>query len=265
MMPEVAQFLLRWSIPVGQRFGWWGFVGGAGCDGGERLPPGAAGSEEGLMNSVWHEHLRKRDFELARRSRPIGARERMEPLRFVVQKHAGRLVHYDLRLEVGGVLKSWTIPLGPSSDPKEARLALMSGDHPLDCAHLEGTLPGPPGGHGTGEVIVWDTGVYSPDEDSSFFFGDRRVAEALVERGLGKGSLSLFFWGYKLAGSWLLARQEGSEQKWLLIKRDDLFAEPNRDLVAEAHSVVSGRTVEELREESLERSISATNSSAVAL
>ncbi|MHB1161060.1 MAG: DNA polymerase ligase N-terminal domain-containing protein, partial [Chloroflexota bacterium] len=173
--------------------------------------------------------------------------EQSEPLRFVLQKHAARRLHYDLRMEVDGVLKSWAIPRGPSANPKERRLAISVEEYPLECASFEGVIP--EGEYGSGEVIVWDAGVYSPDDDHSFFFGARPEAEERVRRGLDAGKISLFFWGYKLAGSWSLVRIEGSPREWLFVKHDDLFAEPARNLADECRSILSGRTIEELREE----------------
>jgi bifunctional non-homologous end joining protein LigD len=199
------------------------------------------------MNSAVRGYLSGRKGGAVPVASTAGRRGGDEPLRFVIQKHAARQQHYDLLLEAAGVLKSWVIPHGPSSDPKESRLALMMRDYPLDRANFEGVIPR--GSCGAGEVIVWDAGVYSPDEDDTFFFGDRKEAEGRVLRGLAEGRLSLFFWGYRLAGSWALLRRRGSQREWVFQKRDDLFAEPTRDLVGEERSVLSGRTTEELREE----------------
>ncbi len=201
------------------------------------------------MNGTLREYFRKRNFD--RTPEPAGRvqpQSSKEALRFVIQKHAARRLHYDLRLELDGVLKCWAIPRGPSSDPNERRLAVAIEDHPLEYASFEGAIP--EGEYGAGEVIVWDAGVYSPDQDSTFFFGDRVGAEERVRRGLAQGSLSIFFWGYKLAGSWSLTRRRGSETEWFLVKRDDLFGEPSRELQTEDRSVLSGRTIEDLREES---------------
>ncbi len=199
------------------------------------------------MNTALRQYLSRRNYEQG--TQPSGARHRAsnEPLRFVVQKHATRRAHYDLHLEVGGEFKSWAIPRGPSSDPEDTRLALKSKDHSLEYGEFEGSVPD--GECGAGDVIVWDTGVYSPDGDGNFFFGDREEAEMRVEQALADGRLSLFFWGYKLAGSWMLELREGSEREWLLVKREDVFAEPARDLLGEERSVLSGRTLEDLRDE----------------
>src|SRR6266496_3451254 len=106
------------------------------------------------------EYRAKRDF--SRTAEPAAAPRRAGPLTFVVQKHAARRLHYDFRLEVDGVLKSWPIPRGPSYDPQERRLAVMTEDHPLDYATFEGIIP--KGEYGGGEVIVWDAGIYAPED-----------------------------------------------------------------------------------------------------
>src|SRR5204863_9588471 len=142
------------------------------------------------------------------------------PLLFVVQQHSARRLHYDFRLECDGVLKSWAVPKGPACDPNEKRLAVQTEDHPYDYASFEGVIP--PGQYGAGEVIVWDCGVYSPDEDGEHWFHDRAEAERRVRDGFEKGKLSLLLRGEKVKGSYALVRTR-EVKNWLLIKHKDRF------------------------------------------
>src|SRR5512142_3034534 len=120
------------------------------------------------------EYSAKRAFELTPEPAPALAHRAGGPLLFVVQQHSARRLHYDLRLECDGVLLSWAVPKGPSLDPSEKRLAVQTEDHPYDYASFEGVIP--PGQYGAGEVIVWDCGVYSPDEGGTAFH-DRAAAQ----------------------------------------------------------------------------------------
>src|SRR5438552_9968457 len=164
------------------------------------------------------------------------------PLLFVVQQHSARRLHYDFRLECDGVLKSWAVPKGPSLDPSEKRLAVQTEDHPFDYGSFEGVIP--PGQYGAGEVIVWDCGVYSPDEDQEYWFHDREEAERRVREGMEKGKLGILLRGEKVTGSFALVRTKDAKN-WLLIKHKDRFA-AKVDLTAQNRSVLSGVTVEEL-------------------
>ncbi len=167
------------------------------------------------------------------------------PLTFVVQKHAARQLHYDFRLEVDGVLKSWPVPKGPSLNPKDKRLAMMVEDHPLEYATFEGVIPR--GEYGGGQVIVWDAGTYSPDEDGRFSFDDREEANQRMREGLTKGKLSFFLRGQKLKGSWTLVKTRRGDNEWLLIKHHDRFEDSERDILEEDASVLSGLTIEDLK------------------
>jgi DNA ligase D-like protein (predicted 3'-phosphoesterase) len=155
--------------------------------------------------------------------------------RFVIQKHAASSLHYDFRLEVDGTLRSWAVPKGPSTDPREKRLAVEVEDHPLDYADFEGVIG--EGNYGAGAVIVWDAGTYRNLDEK------RSMAEAL-EAGHAK------FWleGQKLKGGWTLQRiRGGAKPQWLLIKRRDEFADARRNPQStQPESVRSGRTVEEV-------------------
>jgi bifunctional non-homologous end joining protein LigD len=189
---------------------------------------------------------RKRDFELTREPPPQPAAAGRGPLLFVVQKHAARRLHYDFRLEVDGVLKSWSVPKGPSLDPKEKRLAVQVEDHPLEYASFEGVIP--KGSYGAGQVIVWDAGTYSPDEGGRLSFHDRQEANARAAQELAAGKLSLTLRGHKLKGSWTLVHTKRSPTDWLLIKHSDGFGDGEREALADERSVLSGLTIDDLRE-----------------
>lgn len=193
------------------------------------------------MTRPLEQYAAKRKFSRTPEPAPKPAATRRGPLLFVVQKHAARRLHYDFRLEVDGVLKSWAVPKGPSLDPADKRLAVETEDHPFDYASFEGVIPEKQ--YGAGNVIVWDAGVYSPDEGQRYSFGHRREAEERVRSGLAAGKLGFFLCGGKLKGSFALVRTSTSTQ-WLLIKHKDRFAHRN-DVLAMAGSVLSGRTVDE--------------------
>jgi bifunctional non-homologous end joining protein LigD len=167
------------------------------------------------------------------------------PLTFVIQKHAATRLHYDFRLEIDGVLASWPVPKGPSLNPEDKRLAVMVEDHPLDYASFEGVIP--KGEYGGGQVIVWDEGTYSPDEDGKLSFNDREEANRRMREGVKKGKLSVFLRGHKLHGSWTLVKIAGGKNDWLLIKHRDRFADPERDILEEDASVLSGLTIEDIK------------------
>ena len=185
----------------------------------------------------------KRDFSTTRE--PATGQPGEGNLRFVVQKHRARRLHYDVRLEIDGVLKSWPVPKGPSLDPDEKRLAVMVEDHPLDYGTYEGVIAD--GNYGAGEVIVWDAGSYSPDEDGRLSFGARQEANERMRAGLDAGKLSFTLKGRKLRGSWTLVKTSRGPNDWLLIKHRDEYADAGRDVLEEDRSVQSGLTVEELK------------------
>jgi bifunctional non-homologous end joining protein LigD len=184
----------------------------------------------------------KRDFSRTAEPPPHESAQRSGPLTFVVQKHAARRLHYDFRLEVDGVLKSWPIPNGPSYRHGERRLAVMTEDHPLDYATFEGVIPR--GEYGGGQVIVWDCGIYAAEEHGQWCW-DRDRAERLVRRGIEQGKLGIFLHGHKLRGGWTLVHTQ--DKNWLFLKKDDSFADAARDVIAEDRSVLSGLSIEDLK------------------
>ena len=189
------------------------------------------------------EYSAKRTFAATPEPPPVVPVAGGGPLLFVVQQHSATRLHYDFRLECDGVLKSWAVPKGPSLDRNEKRLAVQTEDHPYDYASFEGVIPA--GQYGAGEVIVWDCGVYSPDEGAVTWFHDRAQAEREVRDGLAKGKLSFLLRGEKLKGSFALVRTKEKNQ-WLLIKHKDRFAVAT-DVTTQSHSVLSGKTVGELK------------------
>jgi bifunctional non-homologous end joining protein LigD len=184
----------------------------------------------------------KRTFTRTPEPPAMAAGQRHGPLLFVVQKHAARRLHYDFRLELDGVLKSWAVPKGPSLDPADKRMAVEVEDHPFEYASFEGVIPEKE--YGAGNVIVWDCGVYSPDEGGQYAFADRSAAEGRVRTELAAGKLSFFLCGEKLKGSFTLVKTRTANQ-WLLIKHKDRFAQAN-DVLARHLSVLSGVSLDEL-------------------
>ncbi len=174
----------------------------------------------------------KRDFSLT--PEPSGSRRKRRPSagrRFVVQRHRARRLHYDLRLEIDGVLVSWAVPKGPTLDPASRRLAVQVEDHPVDYFDFEGVIP--EGGYGAGDVIVWDWGTWEPA-------GDEDPAEALQA-----GELHFDVSGEKLAGRFALVRtgqDRSGKDKWLLLHKKDDHATPGWDPEDHPESVKTGRT-----------------------
>src|SRR5438034_202784 len=188
------------------------------------------------------EYAAKRKFDATPEPGPVPVEGRRGPLMFVIQQHSATRLHYDLRLECDGVLMSWAVPKGPSLDPAEKRLAVRTENHPFDYGSFEGIIPA--GQYGAGEVIVWDCGIYSPDEDGETWFHDHARAEELVREGFAAGKLSLLLRGEKVKGSFALVRTKETKN-WLLIKHKDRFVS-KADLTAQDRSVLSGVTVEEM-------------------
>lgn len=192
------------------------------------------------------EYRRKRDFgktaEPEGGSKPAARKPKATQLAFVIQKHAASRLHYDLRLELDGVMKSWAVPKGPSPDPGVKRLAMQVEDHPIEYNAFEGTIPR--GEYGGGTVMLWDRGWYEPEKGEG---------EAGVREGFKKGDLKVVFHGTRMKGSWVLVRTRGwgggssGKPSWLLIKHRDKYAGEG-DALIEKHttSVVTKRTMEQI-------------------
>jgi bifunctional non-homologous end joining protein LigD len=195
------------------------------------------------------EYSAKRRFDATPEPAPRPIGQRRGPLVFVIQQHAARRMHYDLRLECDGVLKSWAVPKGPSLDPADKRLAAQTEDHPFDYASFEGIIPA--GQYGAGAMIVWDCGVYSPDEGKEYWFHDHAEAERRVGEALANGKLGFFLRGEKIKGSFALVRM-ADKNNWLLIKHKDRFV-ANTDPTLLDRSVLSGITLDDVRALPLER------------
>lgn len=180
----------------------------------------------------------KRNFNSTTEPKGVIRKSKNE-LAFVVQKHASSQLHYDFRLEMDGVLKSWAIPKGPSMHPEEKRLAIRVEDHPYSYKDFEGTIP--EGNYGAGTVIVWDTGTYN--------FLDKQHGMAIRDQfksDLQNGQLSLILNGKKLKGEFALVRLKIPQKNaWLLIKKKDSFAS-ELDVLKENKSVLSNLTLEEI-------------------
>lgn len=159
--------------------------------------------------------------------------------RFSVQKHRSKRLHYDLRLEVEGVLKSWAVPKGPSVDSREKRLAVPTEDHPLDYIDFEGRIP--EGEYGAGSVIVWDIGTYENTTNAD-------GKQVPMTEALEKGHATIFLSGKKLSGGFALTRTgKGKNERWILVKMKDDEARPDLDILeAEPDSALTGRSVDEV-------------------
>jgi bifunctional non-homologous end joining protein LigD len=183
------------------------------------------------------EYNRKRDF--ARTKEPAGKvpRAKGKTLHFVVQKHAASQLHFDFRLELDGVMKSWAVPKGPSYDPSVRRLAMEVEDHPISYNSFEGTIP--EGEYGGGTVMLWDRGTYEAADDGG---------TASLRHGYEEGDLEIVLHGTRLRGGWVLVRMKRpGRPQWLLIKHRDETADPSRDVTGEeSTSVATKRTMDEI-------------------
>ena len=187
------------------------------------------------------EYGKKRDFTVTGEPKPR-TRKSAKTLAFVIQKHEASRLHYDLRLELDGVMKSWAVPKGPSLDPTVKRLAVEVEDHPVAYNTFEGTIPG--GEYGGGTVMIWDRGTYE-------YGGDATSGTAGIRRGIEKGTLEFTLDGKRLKGTWALVRtrMQGKAQQWLLIKQRDGRESGTIDVTEKyCTSVVTGRTMEQIAE-----------------
>lgn len=188
----------------------------------------------------------KRDFR--KTSEPEGktkSKKEKQNNIFVIQKHDASNLHYDFRLEVDGVLKSWAVPKGPSTDPKEKRMAIFTEDHPLDYTDFEGVIP--EGEYGAGTVMVWDIGPYKNIRET------KDKENKSMKESLSEGKIEVWLEGKKITGGYALVRTgKGKKERWLLIKMKDDEADARRNPVStEPKSAISGKTLEEIRQKNL--------------
>jgi bifunctional non-homologous end joining protein LigD len=188
-------------------------------------------------------YKKKRSF--SKTPEPKGGKSSGNELRFVIQKHDARNLHYDFRLEMKGVLKSWAVPKGPSTDPSAKRLAMMVEDHPYDYRNFEGIIP--KGQYGGGTVIVWDEGTYRPAEAT---FDDKTQMEKYLLHNLHKGKIVFTLHGQKLKGDFALVKSSyQGGNSWLLMKVKDKYAKAS-DVTKKDKSVVSGKTIKQIEKTS---------------
>src|SRR5436189_312710 len=180
------------------------------------------------------DYSRKRRFAKTPEPPPPPVDAPVSGNRFCVQRHSARRLHYDLRLELNGVLLSWAVPKGPTLDPEEKRLAVHVEDHPIAYGDFEGTIPA--GNYGAGSVLLWDRGTYE-------LLGDKSGPEQLA-----RGDLKFRLHGEKLKGEFalVLMKGRGKGNEWLLLKKKDAEARPGWDVEEYAYSVLTGRTQEEI-------------------
>lgn len=181
-------------------------------------------------------YAKRRNVKKSKEPKPKVASSRGGPS-FVIQQHAARSMHYDLRLEVGGVMKSWAVPKGPSLNPSHRRLAVLTDDHPLSYKNFEGVIPEEE--YGAGKVIVWDRGKYKNIKKN------KQGKELTMAGAFRKGAIEVFLCGQKLRGAFALVRMSG--KNWLFIKMKDDYADSCKNIIkSEPYSVKSGRKIAEL-------------------
>lgn len=189
------------------------------------------------------EYRKRRDLRKSPEPKGSGDKKRSKPI-FVIQRHDASSEHYDFRLEADGVLKSWAVPKGPSTDPREKRLAVHVEDHPLEYADFEGVIP--EGEYGAGTVMVWDHGTYRNLKKD----GDGDDAPGIAGQ-VEDGHVTVWLEGEKLTGGYALTQTKmgGDPRNWLLVKMDDEAADARRNPVStQTKSVLSGRTLKQIRD-----------------
>ncbi len=194
-----------------------------------------------MNKSNLNEYEKKRDF--AKTVEPKGGKSSKEKNIFVIQKHDASRLHYDFRIEIDGVLKSWAVPKGPSTNPKQNRLAMLTEDHPMDYADFEGTIPEDE--YGGGSVIVWDAGKYKNLRE------EKKEGKSMVES-FEDGKIEVALQGKKLKGGYVIFKtgKGKDDNKWMLKKMKDDAADARRKPVkSQPKSVLSGKTVEEIAKE----------------
>ena len=190
--------------------------------------------------NLLHTYRQKRDFKVTPEPGPVAkskSRRGKDPM-FVVQKHDATRLHYDFRIEAEGVLKSWAVPKGPSTNPNDKRLARPTEAHPMAYGNFEGVIP--EGQYGAGPVIVWDTGTYRN-------LTAKNGKDIPIEEGLKQGHIKIQLEGRKLKGAYTLTRTSQRPVKWLLVKLKDDHADARRDITAsDPTSVLSGSSIEDV-------------------
>jgi len=193
-------------------------------------------------SNLLEEYSKKRDFSISPEPADSQKRKKSDKPIFVIQKHFASHLHFDVRLEIDGVLVSWAVPKGPSLNPEEKRLAVHTENHPLAYAEFEGVIP--KGQYGAGVVMIWDHGTFKN-------IGEEKEQKISLAQSLKEGKIEVFFQGKRVKGGFAFIRFKDEKNQWLLIKMKDKYADKNIDLVKkEVTSIVTDRTKEEIEQDS---------------